>query len=94
MGPAMVVKCFCSTSCNTFNRSRSRWLNSMRSVSIGPSVTHEPGHSLLCKPDILILQRHVMRENRTYWGGHNGSTQHALNVHVEEFTKLNSFQGR
>ena len=27
-------------------------------------------------------------------GGLNLSTQHSLNVHVEESTKLNSFQGR
>jgi hypothetical protein len=38
------VNCFCCTSYNTFNRSRSRWLNAIRSVSMGPSATHESGH--------------------------------------------------
>src|SRR5580698_2141843 len=32
------------TSCNTFNRSRSRWLKVIRSVSMGPSAIHESGH--------------------------------------------------
>src|SRR6201988_1875246 len=38
------VRCRCCTSCNTFNRSRSRWLKVIRSVSIVPSATHESGH--------------------------------------------------
>src|SRR5216683_1253229 len=38
------VICFCWTSCSTPNRSRSRWLKAIRSVSIGPSATHESGH--------------------------------------------------
>src|SRR5580704_7863813 len=41
---ATCERCFCLTSCNTFNRSRSRWLNAIRSVSIGPSATHGSGH--------------------------------------------------
>ncbi|HYW98283.1 MAG TPA: hypothetical protein VE822_04160, partial [Candidatus Elarobacter sp.] len=32
------------TSCSTFNRSRSRWLKVIRSVSMGPSDIHESGH--------------------------------------------------
>src|SRR5260370_32367937 len=38
------VRCRCCTSCNTFNRSRSRWLKVIRSVSMGPSAIHESGH--------------------------------------------------
>jgi hypothetical protein len=34
----------CCTSCNTFNRSRSRWLKVIRSVSMGASAIHESGH--------------------------------------------------
>src|SRR5260370_29223784 len=41
---ATCERCFCFTSCNTFNRSRSRRLNVIRSVSIGPSAIHESGH--------------------------------------------------
>jgi type I restriction-modification system DNA methylase subunit len=38
------VNCFCCTSCNTFNRSRSRWLKVIRSVSMGASAIYESGH--------------------------------------------------
>src|ERR1700731_93555 len=38
------VICFRLTSCSTRNRSRSRWLKAIRSVSIGPSATYESGH--------------------------------------------------
>src|SRR2546430_3836196 len=44
LAAATCVRCFCFTSCNTFNRSRSRWLKAMRSVSMGPSANHESGH--------------------------------------------------
>src|SRR5271157_223879 len=44
VAPATCVRCFCCISCNTFKRSRSRWLNAIRSVSIGPSAIHESGH--------------------------------------------------
>src|SRR5580700_1298472 len=41
---ATCVRCRCCTSCNTLNRSRSRWLKVIRSVSMGPSALHESGH--------------------------------------------------
>src|SRR5580704_16134222 len=41
---ATCERCFCFTSCNTFKRSRSRWLKVIRSVSMGPSALHESGH--------------------------------------------------
>src|SRR2546429_8588381 len=44
LAAATCVRCFCFTSCNTFNRSRSRWLKAMRSDSMGPSANHECGH--------------------------------------------------
>src|ERR1700693_1056025 len=34
----------CFTSWSTRRRSRSRWLKAIRSVSMGPSATHESGH--------------------------------------------------
>src|ERR1700722_790016 len=44
LAAAICVICFCLTSCSTRNLSRSRWLKAIRSVSIGPSATHESGH--------------------------------------------------
>jgi hypothetical protein len=44
LAPAICVICFCWTSCSTRNRSRSRWLKAIRSVSMGPSATYESGH--------------------------------------------------
>src|SRR5207245_1121508 len=44
LAAATCVRCFCFTSCNTRSRSRSRWLKAIRSVSMGPSATHESGH--------------------------------------------------
>jgi hypothetical protein len=40
---AQVQTCFCCISCNTFKRSRSRWLKAIRSVSMGPSAIHGSG---------------------------------------------------
>jgi hypothetical protein len=44
LAAAICVIYFCWTSCSTRNRSRSRWLKAIRSVSMGPSATYESGH--------------------------------------------------
>src|SRR6266436_5974965 len=44
LAASICVICFCLTSCSTRSRSRSRSLKAIRSVSIGPSATHESGH--------------------------------------------------
>lgn len=48
----------CSTDVEYRRRAAIRLSSRPRSVSIGPSASHESGHSTLHNPDILTLQRH------------------------------------